>query len=91
MPAPEELIAAGRTEKEIQKELGADWLIYQDLPDLIAACREGNESILQFDTSCFSGEYITGVEEGYFEKLQALRSDKAKKKRRNKNQLKLAV
>ncbi len=91
MPAQDELIAAGRTEKEIQEELGADWLIYQDLPDLISACREGNESILQFDTSCFSGEYITGVEEGYFEKLERQRSDKAKKKRRSKSQLQLAV
>ena len=36
---------AGRTEKEIQQELGADWLVYQDLPDLIVACREGNETI----------------------------------------------
>jgi amidophosphoribosyltransferase len=91
MPAPDELIAAGRTEKEIQEELGADWLIYQDLPDLISACREGNESILQFDTSCFSGEYITGVEEGYFEKIRAQRSDQAKQKRRAQNSLQLAI
>ena len=91
MPAPDELIAAGRTEQEIQEELGADWLIYQDLPDLISACREGNESILQFDTSCFSGEYITGVDEGYFEKIQAQRSDKARQKRRAKNSLQLAI
>jgi len=91
MPAPDELIAAGRTEQEIQEKLGADWLIYQDLPDLINACREGNESIRQFDTSCFSGEYITGVEQGYLEKIQAQRSDRAKKKRRIKNQLQLAV
>jgi len=91
MPAPEELIAAGRTEKEIQKELGADWLVYQDLPDLITACREGNESILQFDTSCFSGDYVTGVDEGYFERISAQRSDKAKNKRRRKNSLQLAI
>jgi amidophosphoribosyltransferase len=91
MPAPSELIASGRTEAEIQQELGADWLIYQDLPDLIAACREGNESISQFDTSCFSGEYVTGVEDGYLEKLQEQRSDKAKKKRREKDQLQLVV
>ena len=91
MPAPDELIAAGRNEEEIQQELGADWLIYQDLPDLIDACREGNESISQFDTSCFSGEYVTGVESGYFEKLQQQRSDKAKQKRRGKKALKVAV
>ena len=84
MPAPDELVAAGRNEQEIQEELGADWLIYQDLPDLIEACREGNETIRQFDTSCFSGEYVTGVEDGYLEHVQKQRSDKARKKRRMK-------
>jgi amidophosphoribosyltransferase len=67
---------------EIEEELGADWLIYQDLEDLIEACREGNEQIMQFDTSCFSGEYVTGVKDGYLEKLQLLRSDKARRKRK---------
>jgi len=78
MPAPSELIASGRDEKEIEKELGADRLIYQGLDDLIDACREGNAGITRFDTSCFSGEYVTGVEEGYLEDLQARRSDQAK-------------
>ncbi|MBT8048693.1 MAG: amidophosphoribosyltransferase [Xanthomonadales bacterium] len=91
MPAPEELVAAGRNEEEIREELGADWLIYQDLQDLITACREGNESIHQFDTSCFSGEYITGVEDGYLEKIRKMRSDEEKQKRRSENALKVAV
>jgi amidophosphoribosyltransferase len=78
MPASSELIASGRDEKEIEKELGADRLIYQGLDDLIAACREGNAGITRFDTSCFSGEYVTGVEEGYLEDLQVRRSDQAK-------------
>jgi len=81
MPAPAELIAAGRSVAEIERELGADWLIYQDLPDLIEACREGNDRIAQFDTSCFSGEYVTGVQDGYLEKLQQVRSDKERHKR----------
>lgn len=85
MPAPSELIASGRTIPEIEEELGADWLIYQELDDLIEACREGNENIPQFDTSCFSGEYVTGVKEGYLERLQMLRSDQAKSERRNGN------
>ncbi len=89
MPAPDELIAAGRTEQEIQEELGADWLIYQELDDLIEACHEGNEKIRQFDTSCFSGEYVTGIEDGYLERIQELRSDKAKKKRRDKKSKRL--
>ena len=78
MPAPSELIASGRDEKQIEQELGADRLIYQGLDDLIDACREGNAGITRFDTSCFSGEYITGVEDGYLEELQSRRSDQAK-------------
>jgi len=90
MPAAGELIASGRSEKEIEETLGADWLIYQDLADLIQACREGNERIRQFDTSCFSGEYITGVQPGYLEQLQNHRSDQARTQRRVENPVQLA-
>jgi len=79
MPAPSELIASGRNVQQIQEVLGADRLIYQDLGDLIEACREGNTEITRFDTSCFSGEYVTGVENGYLEDLQVRRSDQAKR------------
>jgi amidophosphoribosyltransferase len=82
MPAPSELIAAGRKVSEIESELGADWLIYQDLDALVAACREGNSAITRFDTSCFSGEYVTGVDPDYLESIQHLRSDQAKSERR---------
>ena len=78
MPAPSELIASGRDEQQIEQELGADRLIYQQLDDLVDACREGNTGISRFDTSCFSGEYVTGVEDGYLDELQARRSDHAK-------------
>jgi len=78
MPAPSELIASGRDEKQIEQELGADRLIYQGLDDLIDACQEGNAGITRFDTSCFSGEYVTGVEDGYLDDLQNRRSDQAK-------------
>jgi len=90
MPAPCELVASGRTEKEIEEELGADWLIYQDLSDLIEACREGNERIVKFDTSCFSGEYVTGVQHGYLEQLQLQRSDQARTQRRIEDSVQLA-
>ncbi|MFT5140338.1 MAG: amidophosphoribosyltransferase [Lysobacterales bacterium] len=83
MPATSELVASGRNVEQIQEELGADWLIYQDLEDLIEACREGNNSIGQFDTSCFSAEYVTGVDEGYLESIQKSRSDSAKSDRRH--------
>jgi len=90
MPAPSELMASGRTIEEIEKELGADWLIYQDLQDLEDACREGNDRITQFDTSCFSGEYVTGVQDGYLERLQQQRSDGARSARRLGSTVKLA-
>ena len=79
MPAPSELVANGRNEQEIEDELGADRLIYQELDDLIAACKEGNPEITGFDTSCFSNEYVTGVEDDYLEDLQNRRSDQAKR------------
>jgi amidophosphoribosyltransferase len=82
MPAPDELIAHGRTEAEIEKLLGADWLIYQDLDDLVAAVAEGNENLSAFDTSCFSGEYVTGLDDDYLGRVAAQRSDEAKSERR---------
>jgi amidophosphoribosyltransferase len=90
MPAPSELIASGRDESEVEAELGADWLIYQELDDLIKACREGNAGIREFDTSCFSGQYVTGVQSGYLEQIQKQRSDEAKARRRISSQDRLA-
>jgi amidophosphoribosyltransferase len=82
MPSADELIAHGRSIEEIEKQLGCDWLIYQDLEDLEAAVREGNPDLKRFDSSCFDGEYVTGIEPGYFERIQQMRSDEAKRKRR---------
>jgi amidophosphoribosyltransferase len=78
MPAASELVAHGRTEDEIQKVLGCDWLIYQDIADLEEAVSGPKHKISHFDSSCFTGEYITGIETGYFEKLELDRSDAAK-------------
>lgn len=81
MPAAEELIAHGRTDKEIEKIIGADWLIYQDLEDLIESVGETNPNIHNFDCSVFTGEYITGdVDKNYLDCLQARRNDSAKRK-----------
>src|SRR5690606_28799717 len=38
MPAVSELIAHGKTVEEVQTLIGADWLVFQDLEDLIASC-----------------------------------------------------
>jgi amidophosphoribosyltransferase len=76
MPAASELVANGRSVEEIQKIIGSDWLVYQDLDDLIQAVRHEHAVIDRFDTSCFSGEYVTGdVTRDYLEKLELARSD----------------
>ena len=82
MPSSAELVASGRSESEIETLLGADWLVYQDLEDLVASVAEGNEKLSTFDTSCFSGEYVTGVEPTYLDQLEFARSDEAKDQRR---------
>ncbi len=82
MPSADELVAHGRTEEEVQTLLGCDWLIYQDLKDLEEAVSGPKQRMEHFDSSCFNGEYVTGVEPGYFERIRQLRSDEAKKTRR---------
>src|SRR5579862_5218374 len=83
MPAADELVASGRSIGEVATLIGADWLIYQELDDLIGACRHDNAKIEEFDTSCFSGEYVTGdVTPEYLERLQRARSDEARSRRR---------
>jgi amidophosphoribosyltransferase len=83
MPASDELIAYNRTEEEVCREIGADWIVYQDLDDLIDAVRKGNPDIERFDTSVFNGNYVTGdVSNEYLDQLRQDRSDAAKHKRR---------
>lgn len=78
MPSAHELVANGRTTEEIAEFIGADKLIYQDLEDLIDAVGVGNENIPKFDTSCFSGEYITGdITPEYLASLDTSRNDSA--------------
>jgi len=81
MPSACELIAHGRTEAEVCELIGADWLVYQDLADLIACSREGNPDIDAFDCSVFNGEYVTGdVDQSYLDRLDAQRNDASKSK-----------
>jgi amidophosphoribosyltransferase len=83
MPAPEEFVAHNRTVDEIAQAIGADWLVYQDLEDLVEAVRKGNDNLEEFDSSCFDGKYVTqDVDEDYFRRLELQRNDVAKMKRR---------
>ena len=75
MPTRGELLANGRTDEEVCREIGADAVIYQDLPSLIAAVREVNPRLTSFDASCFDGRYITGdVTEDYLNRLEDQRN-----------------
>jgi amidophosphoribosyltransferase len=85
MPAAAELVAADRSEEEVARLIGADHLIYQDLPDLISACQHEDSKITEFDTSCFSGHYVTGdVTREYLDRLKSERSDEARSQRRDR-------
>ena len=74
MPSRRELIATGRSDAEICREIGADKLIYQDLDDLKEAVRKVNPSIKYFEASCFDGDYITGdITLEYLDTIEAAR------------------
>lgn len=84
MPSASELVAHGRTEEEVCQSIGADWLVYQDLDDLIASSSEGNPDIGEFDCSVFTGHYVTGdVDEAYLARIDAARNDKSQAKQRS--------
>ncbi|RKP07641.1 phosphoribosyltransferase-like protein [Thamnocephalis sphaerospora] len=82
MPTPHELVAHNRTTPEIASYIGADRVIFQELPDLIEACRKFNPKLTRFDTSVFDGKYVTGdVSTEYLSMLDASRNDSAKAQR----------
>ena len=82
MPTVNELIAHNKTEEEIAKLIGADWLIYQDLDKLIESTQTGDVHINSFDLSCFNGEYVTGdINQEYLDHIEGLRNDGAKSNR----------
>ena len=81
MPSPSELVAYGRNEEQIAKAIGADLVIFQTLPDLIASVQQFNSELKAFDCSVFTGEYVTGgVDREYLHHIDQLRSDSAKEK-----------
>ncbi len=77
MPSASELIAHDRSVEEVREQIGADWLLYQDLDDLLACVGDVNEDIEGWECSVFTGKYITGdVDQAYLDRLEAARNDK---------------
>lgn len=82
MPVKSELVAHGRTEEEICRDIEADWLIYQELDALIQAAIPSDEpdEARRFECSVFDGVYVTDdIDEDYLNDLQASRNDSVKK------------
>ncbi|MEK6594745.1 MAG: amidophosphoribosyltransferase [Pseudomonadota bacterium] len=76
MPTRDELIANGRTDAEVAREIGCDELVYQDLDSLIRDVSSVNPKVTSFEASCFSGAYITGdVTQEYLDGVEAQRRD----------------
>ncbi len=79
IPSPAELVATGRDTDQICKKIGADYVLYQRLDDLIASVLTNNSDVVEFDTSVFDGRYITGgVSENFLSTLNRQRSDSAR-------------
>jgi amidophosphoribosyltransferase len=80
MPSAKELIAHNRTEDEIGELIGADWLVFQDLDDLVQSSMGGKLGVDTFECSVFDGEYITGdIDQDYLDQIDAQRNDDNKK------------
>ncbi len=79
MPAAEEFVAHEQSIEQIAQYIGVDWLVYQDLSDLIECASGINPRIDRFDTSIFDGDYVTdGIDASYLARIRSLRNDGAK-------------
>tara|TARA_B100001115_G_scaffold178151_1_gene167309 strand:- start:101 stop:1456 length:1356 start_codon:yes stop_codon:yes gene_type:complete len=79
MPATTEFVANGRTVDEINEHIKSDRLFYQSLEDLEKSAMSIVEAEINFDSSCFDGEYVTGdITEEYLNRLHEQRNDSAK-------------
>jgi amidophosphoribosyltransferase len=78
MPTRAELIATGRTDDGIAREIGADALVYQDIAALKQSVTGIRSDLTDFEASCFDGCYITGdVDEDYLDAIEGSRGSKA--------------
>ncbi|RXZ32731.1 amidophosphoribosyltransferase [Oxalobacteraceae bacterium CAVE-383] len=76
MPTRHELIAFGRSDDEVCREITADALVYQDLDALKASISDCNPAIKNFEASCFDGIYVTGdITREYLDRLEYARQN----------------
>jgi amidophosphoribosyltransferase len=76
MPTSSELIAFGRTEEEVCREITADALIYQDLDSMKHSISDVNPALKSVEASCFDGCYITGdISRDYLDRIEYARNN----------------
>ncbi|MDB5842259.1 MAG: purF [Herminiimonas sp.] len=76
MPTRNELIAYGRTEEEVCREITADALVYQDIDALKRSISDVNPALKNFEASCFDGVYITGdISRDYLDRIEYARNN----------------
>ena len=72
MPTRNELIAHGRTNREIASVMGADHLVYQTVEGMNRAILAGQRTVTELEESCFTGNYLAGnVSDEYLAYVEA--------------------
>jgi amidophosphoribosyltransferase len=75
MPTRKELIAYGRSEEEVCREITADALVYQDVDALKRSISDANPQLKTFEASCFDGIYVTGdISRDYLDRIEIARN-----------------
>ncbi|MDB5796057.1 MAG: purF [Noviherbaspirillum sp.] len=75
MPTRKELIAYGRSEEEVCREITADALVYQDVDALKRSISDANPLLKTFEASCFDGIYVTGdISRDYLDRIEIARN-----------------
>jgi amidophosphoribosyltransferase len=76
MPTRNELIAYGRTDEEVCREITADALVYQDIAALKRSISDVNPLLKTFEASCFDGVYVTGdISRDYLDRIEFARNN----------------
>lgn len=76
MPTRNELIAYGRTEEDVCREITADALVYQDVEALRRSISDVNPALTKLEASCFDGDYITGdISRDYLDRIEFARNN----------------
>jgi amidophosphoribosyltransferase len=74
MPTRNELIAYGRSDEEVCREITADALVYQDIEALRRSIIDVNPTLQKLEASCFDGNYITGdISRDYLDRIESIR------------------